>query len=392
MSNLTLTPLHSLKTGTWFKLICGASYQHLPSIRNLALVYTLAGADCIDMAPDPAVIHAVHQGIAAAQGLASTRGARHPERKPWLMVSFNDGEDPHFRKAVLRDAEMCPTNCHRPCEPVCPTAAISSVVANGLDHDLRPADQIAEQISHQVFITPDLCYGCGRCLNVCPSNLITAKEQVYRPEFLWEDLELDSLPKDNGKDNGTDAALTGVSGQKSSQVMIDAIEIHTQPHRVQEFHAFWQRISPIVPTLSLMAVSFPDCDDLEAYLRALLECMEPRPQHLIWQTDGRPMSGDIGAGTTHAALHLARKVLDFQLPMGFVQLAGGTNHTTVAKMRQQGIKAAGIAYGSYGRKILADLLDRHQGNLEDYPEILDQAVKIARSLVEPLKGASPGDF
>ena len=384
MSNLTLTPLHSLKTGTWFKLICGASYQHLPSIRNLALVYTLAGVDCIDMAPDPAVIHAVHQGIAAAQGLAMTRGDSHPERKPWLMVSFNDGADPHFRKAVLSDAEVCPTDCHRPCEPVCPTVAIAPVTVNGLDHDLGQADQI----THQVSITPDLCYGCGRCLNVCPSNLITAKEQVYRPEFLWEDFSLDSLPKDNG----TDSELTEVSGKKSSQMMIDAIEIHTQPHRVKEFRAFWQRIAPIVPTLSLMAVSFPDCDDLEVYLRAILECMEPLPQQLIWQTDGRPMSGDIGEGTTHAALHLARKVLDFQLPMGFVQLAGGTNHTTVAKMRQRGIKAAGIAYGSYGRKILADLLDRNQGDLEDDPEILDQAVKIAKSLVEPLKGTSLGNF
>ncbi len=379
MSNSPLTPLHSLQTGTWFKLICGASYQHLPSIRNLSLVYTLAGVDCIDMAPDPAVIHAVHQGITAAQAVAVTRGYSDPQRKPWLMVSFNDGEDPHFRKAVLNDTEMCPTDCQRPCEPVCPTAAITPVSVHGLGDTYQGShDQVS---NYQVDITADLCYGCGRCLNVCPSNLINAKEQVYRPEFLWEDFELDSP----SKDYATDTELTAFSSKKSSQVMIDAIEIHTQPHRVAEFRIFWQRIAPIVPHLSLMAVSFPDCDDLEAYLRDLLNCMEPRPRQLIWQTDGRPMSGDIGAGTTHAALDLARKVLDFHLPLGFVQLAGGTNHTTVAKMRERGINAAGVAYGSYGRKILADLLDQSVGNLEDHGVMLDQAIQVARRLVEPLK-------
>lgn len=34
------------------------SKQDLPAVRNLALVYTLAGADCIDVAADEAVIEA----------------------------------------------------------------------------------------------------------------------------------------------------------------------------------------------------------------------------------------------------------------------------------------------------------------------------------------------
>ncbi|MFM8307321.1 MAG: 4Fe-4S ferredoxin, partial [Microcystis aeruginosa] len=43
------SPFWSLVAGHWFKLICGASYQDLPTIRNLALTYTIAGADCIDV-------------------------------------------------------------------------------------------------------------------------------------------------------------------------------------------------------------------------------------------------------------------------------------------------------------------------------------------------------
>ena len=61
------SPVNSLTEGNWFKLICGASYQHLPSIRNLALVYTLAGADCIDVAADKAVIYSALEGIKVAQ-------------------------------------------------------------------------------------------------------------------------------------------------------------------------------------------------------------------------------------------------------------------------------------------------------------------------------------
>ena len=60
-------PLHSLKQGTWFKLICGASFQDLPAIHNLSLVYSLAGVDCIDVAADPTVVEAARGGMAAAQ-------------------------------------------------------------------------------------------------------------------------------------------------------------------------------------------------------------------------------------------------------------------------------------------------------------------------------------
>ncbi|NER08760.1 MAG: 4Fe-4S ferredoxin, partial [Okeania sp. SIO3C4] len=55
------SPLISLKKGHWFKLICGASFQHLPTVRNLTLAYTLAGADCIDVAADPAAIASAGQ-------------------------------------------------------------------------------------------------------------------------------------------------------------------------------------------------------------------------------------------------------------------------------------------------------------------------------------------
>jgi Fe-S-cluster-containing hydrogenase component 2 len=327
--------IEALRSHQWFKLICGASYQHLPAIRHLALIYTLAGADCIDMAPDPATIAAARDGIAAAIDLGATRS-------PLVMVSFNDGEDPHFRKAIF-DPALCPADCSRPCEKVCPTTAIKfSNDYNG--------------------VISNLCYGCGRCLPLCPVQIIHTREQVYVPEDIF------------------DAVLNQ---------QVDAIEIHTQPNRTKEFAAFWQRLSPIVPKLKLVAVSFPDCENLRDYLLSLLEGMQPSPRSLIWQTDGRPMSGDIGDGATRAALQLGQKVLNFQLPLGFVQLAGGTNASTVPKLRQASIPVAGVAYGSYARKIVMDFLEESGEEIPDRLEekscLLWRAVAIAKQLVSQIK-------
>ena len=167
-------PLNSLIEGSWFKLICGASYQHLPAVRSLALAYSLAGADCIDVAADPAVIAAVTEGIKVAQSiqnnvnqfssLSSTSYLLPSTLRttPWLMVSINDGEDPHFRKAEF-DQTQCPRDCPQPCVNVCPAEAIDLNLGGVLD---------------------SLCYGCGRCLPICPQELITTRSYISNPKII----------------------------------------------------------------------------------------------------------------------------------------------------------------------------------------------------------------
>jgi len=44
-SSSSSTPLESLQRGNWVKLICGASFEDVVDIRNLSLVYTLAGGN-----------------------------------------------------------------------------------------------------------------------------------------------------------------------------------------------------------------------------------------------------------------------------------------------------------------------------------------------------------
>lgn len=388
-------PLESLRGGRWIKLICGASYQYLPAIRDMALVYSLAGVDCIDVAADPAVVQVIRQvfrAIAAApREVGSVAGANYktPDEFPLLMVSFNDGEDPHFRKAVI-DPKKCLSGCSQPCASICPAGAISS--AGGL-----------------LGVMGEQCYGCGRCLPVCPVQApvqaIEAHSQVRPFETIMPHLARD----------------------------IDAIEIHTQVGHYEQFMALWAKVLPYLSDLSLISISCQNHDTVTDYLWQLYEGMHntglrPAAMPLIWQTDGRPMSGDLGKGTTHATLRFAQKVLQSG-PPGFVQLAGGTNDHTVRKLAQLNFPVGvgsgsrnlpstkaplsgsrpvfgGIAYGSFARCLIEPYLG------VDYPielagepirgaplpfdaastpvpkaasSQLVQAVHTARSLVTPLK-------
>lgn len=349
------------------------------------LAYALAGADCVDVAADPAVIATVRDALRIADSLqrsAWDKGYR-VEGLPWLMVSLNDGEDPHFRKAEF-DATQCPSDCSRPCEAICPVQAIV----------FDPARYSG--------VIDSLCYGCGRCLTVCPVQQITARAYVSSPTAV------------------APLVLAGV----------DAVEIHTQIGRWADFQRLWRAIEPYLANLKLVAISCPDGAGLIDYLWSLYDLISPLPCPLIWQTDGRPMSGDIGDGATRAAIKLGQKVLAAQLP-GYVQLAGGTNRYTVEKLRTLNLLKstpatetpyiAGVAYGSYARSLLLPLLEGleqtarlppqtmnqfvtqamdpvdtplmysaiHQVMLEEHSDLLWQAVDRAYDLVSELKRASP---
>jgi hypothetical protein len=215
---------------------------------------------------------------------------------------------------------------------------------------------------------------------------------------------------------------------------VDALEIHTQVGRISEFERLWLSISPWIDRLKLVAISCPDGNGLVEYLQSLYQLISPLSCPLIWQTDGRSMSGDIGDGTTLAAVKLGQKVLASGLP-GYVQLAGGTNSYTVAKLQAMGMlrsrgageqrsrgaeeafsfhsprtthyaplsfptpdsHISGVAYGSYARVLLSPILhqleqmevnqtnERAIARLEDVPELLWQAVELAYSLVSQLK-------
>jgi Fe-S-cluster-containing hydrogenase component 2 len=315
------------------KLIGGASNQDLAAIEDLAGIHALAGVHCIDVAADPAVVAAARRGMAWAEA----RGAR----RPWLMVSLSDGLDPHFRKAWF-DPDRCPPACPRPCERVCPALAID---ARG--------------------VVAARCYGCGRCLPVCPLGLIEERSQVLEP-----------------------AALAGLLAQLAP----DAVELHTRPGRLE---AFAERVEQLVASgvpLRRVAVSAgPEdggVDGLATVLWQRFRVLRKAGFRPLWQLDGRPMSGDVGAGTARAAVALL-ETLAPSAPPGPLQLAGGTNARTLALLQRSPgawAGAAGVAFGGVARRQLQPLLQEAEAEgrrLLDLPRLWPRALGIAEALVGP---------
>ena len=331
-SSAALSPETALAEGHWVKLICGASNQDLPAITDLCTVFGAAGVHCIDVAADPAVVEAARDGFdwLSRQGLNS----------PWLMVSLSDGRDVHFRKAWF-DASKCPLDCPRPCQTVCPADAIRTVGA----------------------VDAQRCYGCGRCLPACPLGLI--------------------------EEQGHQVSLADVSGL-IAELCPDAVEIHTAPGRHEAFIDVVGSLATADVPLRRLAVS---CG-LEGHgwtTRELSQELWQRYRSLrrfgfrpLWQLDGRPMSGDVGAGTARSAVQLWRAMRPLA-PPGPLQLAGGTNASTLDHL-SPGERPAGIAFGGVARRLLMPLLDEAQLRgvpLRAWPEGWAAAVQQARALIQP---------
>ncbi len=321
----------AMSRGTWVKLICGASNEDLPAISDLCALYAAAGVHCIDVAANTAVVFAARKGLDWVEAIYGKR--------PWLMISINDGQDVHFRKASFNQ-KLCPKDCHRPCEKVCPTNAISQ--NNG--------------------VLSSLCYGCGRCLTACPIGIINEKNQL---------LSLPDLPK------------------LLSEINPDAIEIHTGPGRREAFEATVAAITRANIPLKRLAISCGldkhiDAQDLSKELWERHDCVRNYGLKPIWQLDGRPMSGDLGISTSKFAVSLWQEIRPLS-PPGPLQLAGGTNENTIHQLPHTN-GPAGIAFGGMARKIVSPWLQeaaRKKVNLRDWPNGWYAALEKATELIEP---------
>ena len=352
------------------KWIGGASNQDLAAIEDLAGIYALAGVHCLDVAADAAVVAAARRGVAwARQQAAAGAGAGAAWHDPWLMVSLSDGADPHFRKAGF-DPALCPRDCPRPCERVCPALAIPPLPSPRVPGVAMPADGVL----------PARCYGCGRCLPACPLGRIEEREHVLPPEAV--------------------APLL-------AELRPDAIELHT---RLGRGAAFAQRLEQVCASgvpLQRLAVSCglesaagerlgDPAGSLAASPEALAAELQQRYRQLqraglrpLWQLDGRPMSGDVGRGTAHAAVRLLERLAPL-VPPGPLQLAGGTNdHTLVRVERLEAATAAavaGVAVGGVARSLLQPLLlqaHSRQQRLLEAADLWPAGLDLARALVQP---------
>ena len=320
----------------WVKLICGASNEDVLAIEDLCAIYSAAGVDYIDVAAEQSIAKAARNGIKWSKKFFGT--------SPGLMISISDGKDIHFRKAKF-DPSKCPPNCPRPCEKICPTNAIDN---SG--------------------IKESKCYGCGRCIKSCPLNLISEYEYNLSKGNLLSTIE---------------------------EIRPDAIEIHTEINHTDSFKEIVGILKNSDIQLKKISVScglnqspnFPKepSDFLQALwerYRILCELNIP----LIWQLDGRPMSGDLAPSTGRDVVKLFERI-GSHLPPGLIQLAGGTNSTT-HKLLNANNFPDGIAFGSSARKIMQPFIEFANNNnkkLYEYPEKMSLAIAEARKLLYPWK-------
>nr|XP_023876585.1 uncharacterized protein LOC111989011 isoform X5 [Quercus suber] len=324
--SLTSSPLESLRKGNWVKLICGASFEDVVDIRNLSLVYTLAGVDCIDCAADLAVVSAVNDGIESARDIVGLR-------RPWVMISVNDDEDLHFRKAGLvtyiRDT----------------TATADLIKRNGIDAvEIHTSgrqsaffeelwDGLGDSISHLRLIAVSMGYVLC-CLNVSLPNVgdstISSMNTMYSimepnlPCFnLWQ---LDGRP------------MSGDIGRGATRESI----------------AFAVRM-------------------------AAVKDRPPGFLQLAGGTNAHTVDGLKKMGlfqTTSITKNPKDEILTASLPNSLHALIGG------------------IAYGGYARKIVGRVLSSMQSQygvarIEDYPEHLLEALREALALVGTVKSYDP---
>ena len=398
--------IRSLKTGSWVKFISGASNQDLPLIRNMCYLYTLAGVDCIDLSADPAVIIAATKGVE----LAMKQLGLSQEKRPLIMISVNDDDDPHFRKAVF-DKNRCPVTCPRPCEKVCPARAIPPLTAIK-DSSASDIQNYVAGISGTTSagVIADRCYGCGRCIPICPLGLILTESYSVSKSAIIDFFRA-----------GT----------------VDAIEIHTLQHHENAFAELWDTIGDdVISSAKVLSISFPDMGESTIpYLNTLQSIIQSCDAWngfqgvQVWQTDGRPMSGDIGRGTAHKSSNLASFVIDelafhkikqiipvtsdniigdtvtlkdsfknglIDMHSGqhFIQLAGGTNDYSASTAKKEGLIGrtgfGGFAFGGYARRVIGDILHDLEvanpgSNIEDHPIVFSQCLNFATKLVSSVK-------
>ncbi|CAK7326344.1 unnamed protein product [Dovyalis caffra] len=413
IASVVSAPQESLQKGNWVKLICGASFEDVVDIRNLSLVYTLAGGkrnleavavclrivDCIDCAADASVVNAVNEGIEAAREIFYLR-------KPWVMISVNDDEDLHFRKAEFDPVE-CPLDCSRPCETICPANAIS-LEQHRATTEFSSGTETLNALKGGVLT--ERCYGCGRCFPVCPYDKIRMAMYVRNAAATAELLKRNDVDAIEIHTSGRCDSKTDKQNGKQIQV---AIQKQTAP-----FEGLWDDLGNSIRHLKLVAVSLPYVGDSTiSLMNAMYAMMEPHLTCLnLWQLDGRPMSGDIGRGATRESIAFAVRLASVKdKPCGFFQLAGGTNAHTVEGLKREGLfqttlvaknskdkksipashaLIGGIAYGGYARKIVGRVLSSLQSQhglarIEDYPEHLLEALAKALDLVGTVKCYDP---
>ena len=314
-----------MKDGNLFKIICGAGNEDSNEVYKLCFVYTLAGANAIDMSANIDVVRAAVKGVDDAETLLEDFDVENYIR-PYLTVSIGMPGDHHVRKANII-TKNC-TECDA-CIPVCPTDAIPDILK----------------------IIESRCIGCGACGVACQDDAIG---------YSHKEIEIESVLAD------------------CVNLGVENIELHAAVLDDDPVLHEWEIVNNINPfgfNSVCLDRGYLSNHGIKTRIQKMLEIC---PDRMIVQADGIPMAGgQDDYRTTLQAVACADIVDKFSLPV-FILLSGGTNSLSIELSKKCSVPYAGVSIGTYARHLIYEYI-----NDPKFPEksILDAAVNKSKLLV-----------
>lgn len=303
-----------------FKLVCGAGNEDADEVEKLVAVYSKAGCPFFDVCAKPEIVDAAKRGLKRA-GI---------EKDRYICVSVGIDGDPHITKAVI-NPDKC-VSCGK-CKAVCPHDAI--------------------QINNGYAVKKERCLGCGQCVKECPQRAISVISQLQDYKEI--------LPKLIEKG-------------------IDCIEFHAISENEADVDDKWQQINERFDGMLCISLDRSELGDRKLKERVQRMLNKRQPYTTIIQADGVAMSGNNNEfGTTLQAVATAQLFQNAEFP-AYIMMSGGTNTKSTELAHLCGVKPHCLAVGSYARKIIKEYLLKD--DLLTNSELMEQAVKIAKSLVD----------
>ncbi|MGN0006292.1 MAG: LdpA C-terminal domain-containing domain [Candidatus Gastranaerophilaceae bacterium] len=283
--------------GNLTKVIMGLGNTFVEQITALGAICSLAKADIFDLTPDKKVFDAIKRGI-LSQGL-------NPNDYLYC-VSFSFGEDVHGTKADINE-EKC--NCCGKCEKLCPYGAIS---------DCK--------------VSKEKCIGCGKCTVGNECGAINYYKEIKNP---IEELK------------------------KLSEYKIDMVELHVNGFDKKSILEEVKKIKNAFPNIMIglcMTYEKRDLTEVKEIIRETEKIIFP--QKLIFQADGKAMSGinnDI-----NSSLKSVKFAKELAGENAYIILSGGCNERTKELVKSENAKISGIGYGSYIRILTAPFVQNSE--------------------------------